>query len=53
MEGRLRLTSVGHAETAGLFDLFDDDSELPTEGMPHEALASAWGVLSGGTQKIR
>ena len=44
--------SVGHAEAAGSFDLFDGDSELPTEGVPHEALTSAWGISSGRTQKI-
>ena len=44
--------SVGHAEAAGSFDLFDGDSELPTEGVPHEALTSAWGVSPGSTQKI-
>jgi hypothetical protein len=44
--------SVGHAEASGSFDLFDGDSELPTEGAPHDALASAWGIPSGRTQKI-
>ncbi len=44
--------SVGHAEAAGSFDLFDGDTELPTRGTPEEALASAWGVQSGETQKI-
>ena len=44
--------SVGHAEVAGSFDLFDGDSELPTEGVPHEALTSAWGVPPSGTQEI-
>ena len=28
--------SVGHAEAAGSFDLFDRDSELPTEGTPRK-----------------
>ncbi len=44
--------SVGHAEAAGSFDLFDGDTELPTRGTPEEALASAWGVQPGETQKI-
>ncbi|MCY4553992.1 MAG: hypothetical protein OXC79_09985 [Candidatus Poribacteria bacterium] len=34
---------VGSADAAGSFDLFESDTELPTEGIP-EALASAWGV---------
>ena len=47
--------SVGSAEPAGSFDLYDGDAELPTEGMPHGALASAWDVLPGkkGTIKYR
>ena len=44
--------SVGHAEAAGSFDLFDGNSELPTEGAPENALASVYGVPPGGTQKI-
>ena len=44
--------SVGHAEAAGSFDLFDGDSELPTRGVPDSALTSAWGVSPGGTQSI-
>ena len=36
--------SVGHAEASGSFDLFASDSELPTEGAPQNALASAYGV---------
>lgn len=44
--------SVGHADAAGSFDLFDSISELPTEGLPKNALASAWGVPPGGTEKI-
>ncbi|MDE0011674.1 MAG: hypothetical protein OXU36_11025 [Candidatus Poribacteria bacterium] len=44
--------SVGHAEAAGSFDLFDGDSELPTRGAPENALASAWSVSPGGTRKI-
>ncbi|RKU38247.1 hypothetical protein C6496_07055 [Candidatus Poribacteria bacterium] len=44
--------SVGHAEAAGSFDLFNGDSELPREGAPENALASTYGVPPGGTQKI-
>lgn len=44
--------SVGHAEAAGSFDLFDGDSELPTRGVPDGALISAWGVQPGETQSI-
>ena len=43
--------SVGHAEVAGSFDLFAGDSKLPTAGMPN-ALASAWGISPGGTERI-
>ena len=44
--------SVGHAEAAGSFDLFDGGSELPTRGAPDGALTSAWGVQPGETQRI-
>ena len=44
--------SVGHAEAAGSFDLFAGDSKLPTEGVPHGALASAWGISPGETNRI-
>ncbi len=44
--------SVGQAEAAGSFDLFDADSELPTSGAPENALASVYGVQPGETQKI-
>ena len=46
---------VGHAEPKGSFDLYDGDTELPTHGMPHEALTSAWDVPPGkrGTIKYR
>ena len=44
--------SVGHAEAAGSFDLFAGDSKLPTEGAPHGALASAWGISPGETNRI-
>ena len=36
--------SVGGAEPKGAFDLYDGDTELPTEGIPHDALTSAWEV---------
>ena len=39
--------SVGHAEAAGSFDLYDGDSQLPTEGMPHGALVHAWDIPPG------
>ena len=38
--------SVGSAKPAGSFDLYAGDAELPTEGIPHGALASAWDVPS-------
>jgi len=44
--------SVGHAEAAGSFDLFADDSKLPTQGAPQNALASAWGISPGETNRI-
>ena len=40
--------SVGNAEAAGSFDLFDGGSELPTEGVPRNALASTYGIRPGG-----
>ena len=36
--------SVGAADPAGSFDLYDGDTELPTKGMPSGALTSAWDV---------
>ena len=36
--------TLGHAETSGSFDLFDGDSELPTEGAPENTLASKYGI---------
>ena len=45
--------SVGSAEPAGSFDLYAGDAELPTEGMPHGALASAWDVPPGKTGTIK
>ena len=44
--------SVGHAEASGSFDLFAGNSKLPTEGAPQNALASAWGIPPGGTERI-
>ena len=44
--------SVGHAEAAGSFDLFAGDSKLPTQGAPQNALASAWGISPGETNRI-
>ncbi len=44
--------SVGHAEAAGSFHLFDGESEPPTEGAPRNAVASAWGVSPGKSKKI-
>ena len=43
---------VGSAEPYGSFDLFDDDTKLPTEGIPEEALVSAWGVEPGKGERI-
>ncbi len=42
---------VGSEEAAGSFDLFDSDTELPTEGIP-EALVSAWVIKSGKSGTI-
>ena len=36
--------SIGSAEPMGSFDLYDADTELPTQGMPRGALTSAWDV---------
>lgn len=36
--------SVGTADPAGSFDLYDGDTQLPTKGMPQGALTSAWDV---------
>ncbi len=44
---------VGEGEATGSFDLFDADVELPTEGYPDDALASAWDILPGDTGQIR
>ncbi|MYH81920.1 hypothetical protein F4009_14290 [Candidatus Poribacteria bacterium] len=42
---------VGSADAPGSFDLFDSDTELPTEGIP-EALVSAWGIKPKTTTTI-
>ena len=44
---------VGQGEATGSFDLFAGDTELPTEGIPDEALASAWDIPPGDTGQIR
>ena len=44
---------VGEGEATGSFDLFAGDAELPTEGIPDEALASAWDISPGDTGQIR
>ena len=44
---------VGEGEATGSFDLFAGDTELPTEGFPDEALASAWNIPPGDTGQIR
>ena len=44
---------VGSADTSGSFDLFTDDTELPTEGYPTAAISSVWGIRSGEAGKIK
>ena len=44
---------VGGADISGSFDLFDGDTELPTEGYPTDALTSAWGIGPNEAGKIR
>ncbi len=44
---------VGEGEATGSFDLFAGDAELPTEGIPDGALASAWDISPGDTGQIR
>ena len=43
---------VGSADAAGSFDLFDSNTELPTEGIP-DALVSAWGIKPNTATTIR
>ena len=44
---------VGQGEATGSFDLFAGDAELPTEGFPDDALASAWDIPPDDTGQIR
>ena len=44
---------VGAGKATGSFDLFAGDAELPTEGIPDDALASAWDIPPGDTGQIR
>ena len=43
---------VGEGEATGSFDLYDADGELPTEGFPHDALASVWDIPPGVTGQM-
>ena len=43
---------VGSGKAAGSFDLFNGDSELPTDGVPDNTLAHEWGIPPGGTRVI-
>ena len=43
---------VGNGEGQGSFDLFAGDTELPTTGMPADALASAWEIEPGMSGQI-
>ena len=43
---------VGGGEAVGSFDLFAGDAELPTEGFPDDALASAWDIPPGDSGQI-
>ena len=45
--------SVGSAEASGSFDLFDNQTKIPTEGVPRDALANAWGISPGNSKIIR
>ena len=42
---------VGRAALVGSFDLLPDDSALPTDGTPQNALAQAWGIQPGETEQ--
>ena len=44
---------VGSADVSGSFDLFDSDTELPTEGYPTGARSSMWGIRPSEAGKIR
>ena len=43
---------VGNGEGQGSFDLFAGDTELPTTGVPDNALASAWDIEPGMSGQI-
>ncbi len=43
---------MGSAKSGGSFDLFDGDTELPTKGIPTQALTSVWDIPSGQRGKI-
>ena len=43
---------VGNGEVPGSFDLFAGDTELPTTGIPDDALASAWEIEPGMSGQI-
>ena len=43
---------MGTAKPGGSFDLYDSDTELPTKGLPNDALASVWDIPSGRTGVI-
>ena len=45
--------SVGSAEASGSFDLFDNQTKIPTEGVPRDALANAWDISPGNSKIIR
>ena len=52
--GTLRIDiRMGSAKSGGSFDLFDGDAELPTKGIPTEALTSVWDIPSGMRGIIR
>lgn len=38
---------LGNSTSGGSFDLFDEDAELPIQGIPTEALTSVWDIPSG------
>ena len=44
---------MGTAKPGGSFDLYDGDTELPTKGIPNEALTSAWDIPSGQIGRIQ
>ncbi|MDE0636375.1 MAG: hypothetical protein OXI43_11060 [Candidatus Poribacteria bacterium] len=44
---------MGSAKSGGSFDLFDGDTELPTKGIPTQALTSVWDIPSEQIGKIR